>query len=110
MGVVRGMATLHDLMMRVNLPNLDLSSLSSSFYKLLGFIHKLLHSHACYNYPARACAARGKVISRGWVVVSIKNLQFFLENQSFISQNTHFHSSISRQIGFSSNSMASDTA
>ena len=21
-----------------------------------------------YNYPARACAARGKVISRGWVV------------------------------------------
>ena len=58
------------------------------------------------RYPARACAARGKVISR---VVSIKNLQFFW-NQSFISQNTHFQSSISTQIGFSSNLMASDTA
>ena len=59
-------------------------------------------------YPARACAARGKVISRGGVVVSI-NLQFFW-NQSFISQNTHFQSSISTQIGFSSNLMASGTA
>ena len=45
------------------------------------------------NYPPCACAARGKVISRG-VQVSIKNLQFFW-NQSFISQNTHFQSSIS---------------
>ena len=63
-------------------------------------------------YPARACAARGKVISRGWCPVSIKkrkNLQFFW-NQSFISQNTHFQSSISTQIGFSSNLMASGTA
>ena len=38
-----------------------------------------------------------------------KNLQFFW-NQSFISQNTHFQSSISTQIGFSSNLMASGTA
>ena len=49
------------------------------------------------NYPPRACAARGKVISRRWwvVVVSIKkkNLQFFW-NQSFISQNTQFQRSV----------------
>ena len=37
------------------------------------------------------------------------NLQFFW-NQSFISQNTHFQSSVSTQIGFSSNLMASGTA
>ena len=37
------------------------------------------------------------------------NLQFFW-NQSFISQNTHFQSSISTQIGFSSNLMASGIA
>ena len=59
------------------------------------------------NCPVRACAARGKVISRV-CPVSI-NLQFFW-NQSFISQNTHFQSSISTQIGFSSNLMASGTA
>ena len=33
-------------------------------------------------YPARACAARGKVISRGWWCPYVKNLQFFW-NQSF---------------------------
>ena len=60
-------------------------------------------------YPARACAARGKVISRGWWCPYVKNLQFFW-NQSFISQNTHFQSSISTQTGFSSNLMASGTA
>ena len=49
----------------------------------------------------------GKVISHGGV--HKKNLQLFW-NQSFISQNTHFQSSISTQIGFSSNLMASDTA
>ena len=62
-----------------------------------------------YIYPARACAARGKVISRGWWCPYVKNLQFFW-NQSFISQNTHFQSSISTQTGFSSNLMASGTA
>ena len=49
-----------------------------------------------HHYPARACAARGKVISRdvlvSVLVVSI-NLHFFW-NQSFISQNTHFQRSI----------------
>ena len=77
-GVVMGVATWHGCMM--------------------------LHDH----YPARACAARGKVISSGWWCPN-KNLQFFW-NQSFISQNTHFQSSISTQIGFSSNLMASGTA
>ena len=61
-----------------------------------------------YFYPARACAARGYVIGRGVLVVSI-NLHFFW-NQSFISQNTHFQRSILTHIGFSSNLMASGTA
>ena len=71
-------------------------------------------------YPAHACTARGKVISRGWWVVGgVKRQQkltciscgvhkstvfFFLEP---IFLNTHFQSS---QIGFSSNLMASGTA
>ena len=61
-------------------------------------------------YPARTCAARGKVISRGMVVGGggvHKKSTVFLEP---IFQNTHFQSSFSAQIGFLSNLMASDTA
>ena len=68
--------------------------------------HCVIAEYAVSYYPARACAARGKVIS--WCPY-VKNLQFFW-NQSFISQNTHFQSSISTQTGFSSNLMASGTA
>ena len=58
---------------------------------------------------ARACAARGYVISRGVCPVVSINLHFFW-NQSFISQNAHFQRSILTHIGFSSNLMASGTA
>ena len=61
-------------------------------------------------YPARACAARGYVISRGVYIYIIYICLHFFWNQSFISQNTHFQRSIVTQIGFSSNLMASGIA
>ena len=68
--------------------------------------------HAFHPLPIitpRAHAQRGvKCSVVGGVLIYI-NLQFFW-NQSFISQNTHFQSSISTQIGFSSNLMASGIA
>ena len=64
------------------------------------------------NYPVRACAARGKVISRGWCPGGVhkKKIYTFFWNQNFISQNTHFQRSVLTQIGFSSNLIASGTA
>ena len=46
------------------------------------------HIQVLNNYPARACAARGKVISRGWCPVSIKKrkLTVFLEPIFYLSK------------------------
>ena len=64
---------------------------SAPFYKSAFLPRARMRSKGLCDYPARACAERGYVISRGVcpVVVSI-NLHFFW-NQSFLSQNTHTH-------------------
>ena len=94
------------LVLELHISKVTLKDVYSVLSVSLDLTIKYLYTHF---YPARACAARGKVISRGWWVVVSINLQFFW-NQSLISQNTHFQSSISTQIGFSSNLMASGIA
>ena len=64
------------------------------------------HAESAFRDACRTSSAYKSGTGR---IVTAINLQFFW-NQSFISQNTHFQSSISTQIGFSPNLMASGIA